>query len=62
MKMLKFIINNKYNDYIDSRTVMPPAKLYEITQNLHFLQKFSRHLAYYKSLKHKLTMPHLAKR
>ena len=32
MKMLNFIITNKYNDYMDSRTVMPPAKLYEITQ------------------------------
>ena len=32
MNMLKFIINEKYDDYMDSRTVMPPAKLYEITQ------------------------------
>ena len=32
MKMLKFIISNKYNEVMDSRTAISPSKLYEITQ------------------------------
>ena len=50
MKMLKFIITNKYNDYMDSRTVMPPAKLYEITQgewNMKFVGETVRKNAEY---------------
>ena len=50
MKMLKFIINNKYNDYMNSQTVMPPAKLYEITRgewNMNFVGETVRKNAEY---------------
>ena len=50
MKMLKFIINNKYNDYMNSQTVMPPAKLYEITRgewNMNFVGETVRKDAEY---------------